>query len=276
MKKLSFNAWNPQEGGAMSQTPLPIPAFSYAGKRVLLAGASRGLGRAAAQAFAAAGARLALGARRAEQLSQVADSLSGTGHVHHAADFASRDACRDWAKRSQEALGGVDLLVVTLTAGAAQSRVEDYAASFEIDLMAPLILLDACREGLIEAKGAALFCSSRTATEYWPGTAAYGTAKSGLEYALKCAAADLAPKGVRVNAIAPGSTMTEGGFWDRASRDNPALVERTIAKQPAGRLGTPADIIPAMLFLGSDAAAWITGQTLLVDGGQTLAQFIKS
>ena len=260
----------------MSHISSPVPTFSYAGKRVLLAGASRGLGKAAAEAFAAAGARLALGARRGEQLAQVAEGLSGAGHVHHAADFASQDACRDWAKRSQQALGGVDLLVVTLTAGAAQSGVEDYAASFHVDLMAPLILLEACREGLIEAKGAALFCSSRTAAEYWPGTAAYGTAKKGLEYALKCAAADLASKGVRVNAIAPGSTLTEGGFWDRASHENPALWERTIAKQPAGRLGTPADIIPAMLFLGSDAAAWITGQTLLVDGGQTLAQFIKS
>src|SRR5690606_39121375 len=138
------------------------------------------------------------------------------------------------------------------------------------------MLLDACRDALIESRGAAIFCSSRLAWEHWPNNAAYGAAKKALEYALRCAAADLAPKGVRVNAIAPGSTMTEGGFWDRASRDNPALVERTIAKQPAGRLGTPADIIPAMLFLGSDAAAWITGQTLLVDGGQTLAQFIKS
>lgn len=259
----------------MSQDLSASLAYSFAGKRILVAGASRGLGKAAAEAFAAAGGRLALGARREKPLADLARNLEGS-HIYLPADFSSPESCRAWAQDAQEALGGIDLLVVTLTAGASKSRIEDYAASFQVDLMAPLALLDACRDGFIATKGAALFCSSRTAAEFWPSTAAYGAAKKALEYALKCAAADLAPSGVRVNAIAPGSTMTEDGFWHRARRENPQLWAETIAKQPAKRLGTPDDIVPAMLFLCSDAAAWITGQTLLVDGGQTLAQFVKS
>lgn len=265
----------------MTQNSTGQVMFSFAGKRVLVAGASRGLGRAVAEAFAQAGARVALGARQNNQLAEVASNLAGAhlageGHFYSAADFSTPEACRDWAARAQVALGGVDILVVTLTSGVSQSRIEDYQNSFQVDFLAPLLLLEACRDGLISSKGAALFCSSRTAVEYWPGTASYGAAKKGLEYALKCAAAGLAPYHVRVNAIAPGSTHTEGGFWDKAQTQNPVLFEKVRANQPSGRLGTEDDIIPAMLFLVSDAARWVTGQTVLVDGGQTLAQFAKS
>jgi len=260
----------------MTQGSAPSLNFSFAGKRVLLAGGSRGLGKAAAEAFAAAGARVALGARTENVLADVAKNLAGEGHFHRAADFSSPDACREWAREAQAALGGVDLLVVTITNGSSKSTQADYEGCFQLDVLAPMMLLDACRDALIESRGAAIFCSSRLAWEHWPNNAAYGAAKKALEYALRCAAADLAKTGVRVNAIAPGSTMTEGGFWDREQTVNPARFASVTASQPAGRLGTPEDIIPAMLFLGSDAARWITGHTLLVDGGQTLAHFIQS
>lgn len=244
---------------------------SFAGKRVLIAGASRGLGRETARAMAAAEAHLALGSRDDVALQAVLSDLPGTGHFAASADFSTAQGCKDWAGRAQTALGGVDVLLVTVTAGAADRTEDNFRASFETDLMAPIRLIEACRDGLLASRGAVLVCSSRTARGHVPQTMAYGAAKVGLEHAVTCLAAEFADKAVRINAIAPGSTRFDGGFWDWAETERPDLYRRTLEKLPAGRLGTADDILPAVMFLCSDAARWITGQTLLVDGGQTLA-----
>ncbi len=245
--------------------------LSFAEKRVLIAGASRGLGRVAARAMASAGARVALGSRDDAALQAVLSGLPGTGHFAASADLATAAGCADWAGRAQAALGGVDVLLVTVTAGATGRSNDDFRASFETDLMAPVRLAEACRDALVASQGAVLVCSSRTARGHVPQTMAYGAAKLGLEHVVTCLAAEFADRAVRINAIAPGSTRFDGGFWDRAETERPDLYRRTLAKLPAGRLGTAADILPSVLFLCSDSARWITGQTLLVDGGQTLA-----
>ncbi len=245
--------------------------LSFAEKRVLIAGASRGLGRVAARAMASAGARVALGSRDDAALQALLSDLPGTGHFAASADLATAAGCADWAGRAQAALGGVDVLLVTVTAGATGRSDDDFRASFETDLMAPVRLVEACRDALVASQGAVLVCSSRTARGHVPQTMAYGAAKLGLEHVVTCLAAEFADRAVRINAIAPGSTRFDGGFWDQAETERPDLYQRTLAKLPAGRLGTAADILPSVLFLCSDSARWITGQTLLVDGGQTLA-----
>lgn len=245
--------------------------LSYAGKRVLIAGASRGLGRVAAVAMAARGARVALGARDQGALKTLLAEMLGAGHFAAPVDYSDAAASADWAGRAQAALGGVDVLLVTVTAGAAGRSEDDFRASFETDLMTPIRLVEACRDALLHSKGAVLACSSRTARGHVPQTMAYGAAKAGLEHAVACLAADLVAGGVRVNAIALGSTRFDGGFWDRARTERPDLYRSTLARLPAGRFGTADDIMPSVLFLCSDAARWITGQTVLVDGGQTLA-----
>ena len=247
---------------------------SLAHKRVLIAGASRGLGLTAAMAFADAGARVALGGRNGRTLADAASRLAGSGHFHAPANLSDKAEAEDWVGRAISALGGVDVLLVTLTAGSADSGEDDLRASFETDLLAPVRLLSACRAGLAEARGAALFCSSRTAQSFFPRTMAYGAAKAGLEYAVRCLAADTVHDGIRVNALAPGSLHLEAGFWDRCRQDDPGLWQRTLASLPSGRLGTAEDVLPAILFLCSDAARWITGQTLLADGGQMLAPYV--
>jgi 3-oxoacyl-[acyl-carrier protein] reductase len=246
----------------------------FAGRRVLIAGASSGLGKAAARAFSAAGARLALGARRADAIAALAGEL-GSGHFWQAADLSEADAAKGWVENATAALGGVDVLVVTLTAGSPASGEDDFRASFETDLLAPVRLAELCRDQLAASRGAVLFCSSRTAHGFAPQTVAYGAAKAGLEYAVGCLAAGYVRHGVRVNALAPGSTLFEEGFWARCKSERPELWKRTIAALPAGRLGNAEDLLPPLLFLCSDAARWITGQTLLVDGGQTLAPFVS-
>lgn len=245
----------------------------FRGRRVLIAGASRGLGHAAARHLAAQGARLALGARDGAALRALAGETGGLAFAA-AVDLADPAATAGFAARALDALGGLDALIVTATAGRPDSAEADFAASFAVDLAAPLRLFAACRPALAASRGAAVFCSSRSAHSPFPRTMAYGSAKAALEYATRCLAADTAREGIRVNAIAPGSTRFAGGFWDRCETENPALWHGTRAGLPAGRLGTAEDILPPLLFLCSDAARWITGQTLLVDGGQTLAPFI--
>ena len=142
--------------------------------------------------------------------------------------------------------------------------------------MGPLRLFAACRDALADSQGAVVFCSSRTAHSPIPGTMAYGAAKAALEYATRCLATDAARDRIRVNAIAPGSCVFDGGFWDRCPTENPALWQRSVSAHPAGRLGTAEDKLPPLLFLCSDAARWITGQTLLVDGGQMLAPYLPA
>lgn len=297
-------------GGDSGADPRPRPGGwerAFRGKRVLIAGATSGLGQALARRLAAGGARLALGGRRAGALETLAATLAREapagaqdgaqvgaqdgaqggaqdgaqdggqgGHVVRCADLTDPEAARDWVRHALDTLGGADALVVTMTAGAATTDDDSLRASFETDLAAPLRLLDACAPALAASRGACLFCSSRSAHEPRPATLAYGAAKAALEYAVRCEAARLARSGVRVNAIAPGSLLLDGGFWDRCREDDPELWRRTLANQPAGRLGTADDILPAMLFLCSDAARWITGQTLIADGGQLLAPYIDN
>lgn len=239
------------------------------GKRILIAGASRGLGAAAARDFAQAGARLALGARDAEALARLAAERPQIAY-HAACDFTDPKALAQWVNGAEAALGGIDALLVTLTAGRSDSGGEDFDASYALDLRAPLLLFNACRAALIRAQGAVLFCSSRTVQTANPRTMAYGTAKAGLEYAVRCLAAELAADGVRVNAVAPGSTLTPDGFWARQQAANSPLWQQTLQAMPQRRLASPEDILAPMRFLLSDGARWITGQSLLIDGGQTL------
>lgn len=240
------------------------------GKRLLIAGASRGLGAAAVGAFAQAGASLAIGARDGEALGRVAQAHQAVCW-HAPCDFTSETEIRDWVSQAVGRLGGIDGLLVTVTAGRSASTVDDLDASYASDFKAPILLLRACLPDLRQNRGAALFCSSRTAHMPAPQTLAYGSAKAALEYATRCLAAETVADGVRVNAFALGSTLTEDGFWASQRNANTTLWRQTLQKMPQGRMGAPEDILAPMSFFLSDASRWITGQTLLIDGGQTLS-----
>lgn len=246
-----------------------MDVVALTGKRIAVLGASRGIGAAAARAMAAAGARLALGARDGASLAALAASLPEPA-FHRPCDVTQVADLAAWAEAGVAALGGLDGLLVTVTAGCSQSRPEDLDASYQLDFKAPLLAFEACRSALQASRGAVVFCSSRTAAVSVPQTLAYGSAKAALEYATRCLATRHLAEGLRVNAIAPGSTLTEDSFWAGQRAAGTALWQRTLAAMPQGRLANPEEIIAPILFLLSDQARWITGQTLLVDGGQCL------
>ena len=118
--------------------------------------------------------------------------------------------------------------------------------------------------------GAILHISSISGLTHSQRTPPYGAVKAALNQYTKTQAIDLAPRAIRVNAIAPGSIYFDGGLWSQVERDNPTLFDSILASIPSGRFGTPQEVADLAVFLGSHAGRWVTGQTIAVDGGQML------
>lgn len=244
--------------------------ISFTGRRVVIAGGSRGIGRSIALGFAAAGADVSVCARGAERLRQTADELRGLGStVHHAVcDLADGDAVVAYVQAAASALGGIDILVNNASGFGRSDDEEGWGVSIDVDLMASVRASRAALPHLERSRGAIVHIASISGLGPSVRTPPYGAVKAALIQYAKTQAASLASRGVRVNCVAPGSIEFPGGLWDDAKRTNPALYERILRGIPSGRLGRPEEVANAVLFLSSDLASWITGQTLVVDGGQ--------
>lgn len=243
------------------------------GRRVVVAGGSKGLGLHTALAFAEAGAAVSICARGKAGLEVALARIARHGRATHAAqcDLADLASIEAYVEEAAAALGGIDILVNNATGKASSGSEDDWAASLTVDVLATVRASRAAQPHL--AKGtypAIVNISSRTAFGPSPATPAYGAAKAAVMHFTQSQAAALARQGIRVNCVAPSSLEFPGGWWDNCRVDNPALYEKTRASFPFGRFGQPEDITRAILFLASPLGGWITGQTLLVDGGQTL------
>ena len=256
--------------------------FDFKHTRVLVAGGSRGIGRAIALRFAAAGAHVGICARGAEALEATRAELSGHGGLVHAmtCDLASADAIAAWVPAAAEALGGVDVLVNNASGFGMADDEDGWAASLAVDVMAmvrcsraalPWLLEAAAADGAAAAGGASIIhLSSISAVRPSTRSAPYAAVKAAMNSYTGSQAAMWARQGLRVNAIAPGSIEFPGGVWDQRRTSHPTLYERTRQSIPAGRMGTPDEVAEVALFLASHHARWINGQVLTVDGGQLL------
>ncbi|MBU6249019.1 MAG: SDR family oxidoreductase [Xanthomonadaceae bacterium] len=257
----------------MNGAALPETPFRLADYRVVIAGGSRGIGRAIAVAFAAAGAAVSVCARGEAALTAVRDTIRGGGGRAHvqSCDLADPQAIAAYIGAAAEALGGIDVLVNNATGYGFADDDEGWTANFQIDLMAAV---RASRHALpyLKQSGRAsiLHTSSIAALRPRAGGAPYAAIKAALSHYTASQALALAPDRIRVNAIAPGSISFADGLWERRRVEQPALHAATLARIPFGRFGTPEEIAHAALFLASPWAGWITGQTLAVDGGQML------
>ena len=239
------------------------------GKTALVTGSSRGIGLAIARRFAEAGASVMLTSRRAEGLAQAAASLEGVGgpvawQAAHAADPEQARAC---VAATVERFGSLDVLVnnaatnphygpmVTIDPGQAMKTVE-------VNQAGPLWWCQAARPALAERNGSVVNIVSVGGLESEPGIGWYNATKAALIHMTHQLAYELAPS-VRVNAVAPGLVRTA------FSQVLVELEEQVASRIPMGRIGEPDDIAPAVLFLASDAARWITGTVVVVDGGAT-------
>lgn len=246
---------------------------TLAGRRVAIAGGSKGIGRCIALAFAGAGASVSVCARGQQGLAALARDAQdqGTPLHTHAADLSGLEQIGGWLENAAEALGGIDVLVNNATGYGMADDEDGWAASLQVDLMAAV---RASRLALPWLRASTAACilnlSSIAAQQPRPGAAPYAAAKAALSHYTTSQALALAQYRIRVNAIAPGSIEFEDGLWDRRRVDDPALYHGTLAKIPFGRFGRPEEIAHAALFLCSPLAGWITGHVLNVDGGQVL------
>ncbi|MEW9623512.1 SDR family NAD(P)-dependent oxidoreductase [Rhodanobacter geophilus] len=248
--------------------------FDFSGWRVVVAGGSKGIGRAIALGFARAGAAVSICARGEQALAATRDELAGHGHPVHAAscDLGDADAVAAYIDAAATALGGIDVLVNNASGYGFGEGDDAWFADFNIDLMAAI---RASRRALPHLAASAHACILHTSSiaAFHPrrNGPAYAAMKAALSHYTTSQALQLAEQRIRVNAIAPGSIEFAGGLWDRCRHDDPARYAATLAKIPFGRYGRPEEIAHAALFLASPHAGWITGQTLCVDGGQGLS-----
>lgn len=247
--------------------------FGLKGKGVIVTGGSRGIGFAIAEAFAAEGANVSICARSQGSLDSAKEKLSAHGGTVHAAtcDVADATSLESYVNAAEAALGGLHVLVNNPSGFGRTDDEDGWQKSIDVDLMATL-------RGswqaipMIEKSGggAIIHISTISALTESMRTPPYGAIKAAVNHYTVTQAKSLAPKGIRVNAICPGSIYFEGGVWDDAKKNNPALYESIQASIPSGRYGTPEEIASVAVFLGSDAGRWVTGQAIAVDGGQAL------
>jgi NAD(P)-dependent dehydrogenase (short-subunit alcohol dehydrogenase family) len=236
------------------------------GKVALITGGSRGIGKAIAARFAEAGARVMISSRKAEALEEAADSMEGDV-VWFAANAGDRDEAAACVNAAVERLGGLDILVNNAATSPYFGPLMDLdgpraAKTVQVNQEAVLVWTQlAWRAAMAEGGGSVINMASIGGLSVEPSIGWYNVTKAAVIHLTRHLAVELAPK-VRVNALAPGLVKTDlaRALWEPSER---AIA----ARLPLRRLGEPDDVAKAALFLASDAASWITGQTLVVDGG---------
>lgn len=252
--------------------------LAIANKRVLVTGASRGIGLAIATAFLQEGARVMLLARSQSALQEVAAILSDT-YGQSRVLFRSID-CADVSKwpavlsAIEAAWGGLDIVVCNVGDGrsvpGALPDAKHFAKVWRTNFTTAEVTARATLQFLISNDGRLLFISSIAGLEAIGAPTDYSVAKSAIVTLSKQLARKLAPR-VRVNCLAPGNILFPGGHWDEKIKDESMQVESLIhATVPMSRFGTPQEIADAAVFLCSARASFITGACLVVDGGQTV------
>jgi 3-oxoacyl-[acyl-carrier protein] reductase len=249
--------------------------LGLSGKVVAVTGASRGIGLAIARAAAQEGANVAIAARSADGLAVAhrAIEAEGSACLAYACDLSERGEAAAFVEAAIAAFGRLDGLVCNAGgsrgAGLEEEGREAWEATFALNLFHAAEALQAAQPALAASRGAALFVSSISGTSPVRTNWAYAAAKAGLAHAARSLAQELAPDGIRVNALAPGSTLFESGGWARRATIDRERFDAFLAQDlPFGRLATPEEIADAAVFLLSERARWITGAVIPVDGGQ--------
>lgn len=245
----------------------------FSGKVLIVTGASSGIGKATAITAAGRGAKVTLVARRDRELKGVCTALPPDRVEPVAADLTVEEERVRVIDRTIERFGGIDVLVNAagiIGSGTIETTtLEGWDTMFDINLRSLFRLTQLALPSIIARKGNIVNLSSVTGIRAFPGVLAYCVSKAGVDQLTHCAALELAPKGVRVNAVDPGVVLTN---LHRASGMDEAtykkFLEHSTTTHPIGRVGKPEEVAELILFLASDRAGWITGGSFSIDGGR--------
>lgn len=242
--------------------------LGLAGKRAVVTGATKGLGRAIAESLLDEGASVAICARDADGVDAAVKELSGRGTVWgQAVDAGDADSLRSFVSGAIEQLGGLDVYVHN-TSGKPAKSIEAWKNNFDIDLMALVIGAEAAADALADGGGALISIGTSAVGEHFAsGSNSYSAFKAAVTNWTLGQAQVLGKRGIRCNVVSPGPIWVEGGDWNRVKDAKPEFFAQTEQVHPMGTIGEVSDVANAVTFLASPAAKHINGANLTVDGG---------
>ena len=246
------------------------------GKVAMITGASRGIGRAIALGLVAESCKVSVCARGQEGVDALAKDVQrrGGNALALAVDVTNENDARRWVEETQKRFDHVDSLINNVggsrPGGNLTASAEDWKAGFALNFFSTL---DLCRLVVPLMSAQKSGCVINIASIYgreWGGPMTYNAAKAAMISLSKEMARELAPQGIRVNSVAPGSILFPGGSWEKRQQDNPDMIAGFIkAELPFGRFGKPEEVADVVVFLASDRAYWVSGACINVDGCQS-------
>ena len=246
--------------------------LELAGKVALVTGSTKGIGRGIVERLAAEGCHVGICARNEAEVNQAIDELGAHGVkvAGAAVDVASAESMQSWVDHCAATLGGIDIFISNVSAGGADASEDGWRANFEVDMLATWRGVQLAVPHLEKSSaGSIVVISSTAALEAFAGAVPYGAVKAALLNYSGNLAQDLAPKGIRVNAVSPGPIFIDGGAWDNIKQAMPEIYEGTVATIPMGRMGTAEEVAAQVAFLASPRAGFTTGTNIVIDGGLT-------
>jgi NAD(P)-dependent dehydrogenase (short-subunit alcohol dehydrogenase family) len=266
--------FRPAQAAFQSLTRSSAMDLGLKGKRAVITGGSKGIGRAVAEAFANEGANVSICARNADEVGAAVAALRDRGicAFGRKVDVADGAALAAWIEASAQDLGGIDTLVCNVSALAVGDTAETWEKSFRVDMMHTVNAVAAAVPFLEKSTAASIvLISSVSGFEVDFAAGSYGAVKAALIHYAKGLSRQLVAKGIRVNCVSPGNTYFDGGIWQTIEKNMPDLYSSTLKVNPTGRFGTAAEVANGVVFLASAAASRISGTNLVIDGALTVS-----
>jgi 3-oxoacyl-[acyl-carrier protein] reductase len=242
------------------------------GKKAIVTGATKGIGRAVVELLAAEGADIGLCARTPEEVIDAVKALSRTGAtaIGEAVNVRDGEAYKAWLTRTAESLGGCDIFIASVSAGGGMDSEKNWTKNFEIDVMHTVRGCETLMPFLEKSgQGSVVVIGSTNAVETFAAPMAYNAMKAALITYAKQLSQFVGKKNVRVNTVSPGPIYFEGGAWEMIKGTQPKFYDWAIKQIPCGRMGTPEEIARVIVFTASPAASLVTGANIVADNGFT-------